>query len=62
LVEFGLTPIQQTIGELRLSGLSYTQIIEMTADIHYNRQISKCLASAAAGFAWNVHWTSAHSS
>jgi hypothetical protein len=27
----------------------------MTADIHYNRLISNCLASAAAGFAWNVH-------
>jgi hypothetical protein len=55
LGRFGLSPIQRTICELRLSGLSYTQIIEMTPDIPYNWQISKCLASAAAGFAWNVH-------
>jgi hypothetical protein len=36
---FGLTPIQRTICGLRLSGLSYTQIIEMTPDIPYNWQI-----------------------
>jgi hypothetical protein len=42
LGRFGLTPIQRTICELRLSGLSYTQIIEMTPDIPYNWQIEIC--------------------
>jgi hypothetical protein len=42
LARFGVTPIQRTICELRLSGLSglsYTQIIELTPDIPYNWQI-----------------------
>jgi hypothetical protein len=54
LIELGLTQKKRTYSELRLSGLSYIQIIEITPDIHYNWQISKCLASTAAGFAWNL--------
>jgi hypothetical protein len=54
LVVSGISSLQQSVCELRLSGASYTRIIETLPMIKCNRQISKCLASAAAGIAWDL--------
>jgi hypothetical protein len=50
----GLSSLQRSVCELRVSGASYARIIEALPEIIYNRQISNCLTSAAASIAWDL--------
>jgi hypothetical protein len=54
LVVSGLSSLQRSVCELRLSGASYARIIKALSEIKYNRQISMCLTSAAADIPWEL--------
>jgi hypothetical protein len=54
LVASGLSPLQLSVCQFRLSGISNAQIIQALPGIKGNRHISKRLLCAAAGFAWDI--------
>jgi hypothetical protein len=50
----GLTNLQRTIWQLRLSGMTYVWIISTLPQIIYHPLISPCLTWAAAGVSWEI--------